>query len=177
MGGGLCHRDHAAANRLEAGGHGRARGSGAEGQAAHSGAAPARYARGPARRHLPGGAELSPGLGDLPAYSGVFLFRYPDPLTLPLDCIPQVFSYRLSEPLTSPHPPTRTSHPAPQALKALKFGHRTSPDPIVEMLVVQPVTSEGDLTYRLHVPSQGLCPFGDFLTPTTQFECCLSTLP
>lgn len=162
---------------MEAGGHDRPRGSGAEGQATHSGAAPARYAWGPPRCHLPRGAELSPGLGDLPAYSGASLFRYPDPLTLPLDWTPQIFSYRRSERLTSPHPRSRTSHPAPQALRALKFGHRTSPDPIVEMLVVQPVTFEGDLTYRLHVPSQGLCPFGDFLTPTTQFECCLNTLP
>lgn len=162
-----CHRDDATENLLEAGGRGRPRRSVAEGEGTHSGAAPARYAPGRARCHFPGGEDLSPGRGDAPAYSGASLFR---PLPRPSDpsswLHPSNFlmpALRTVDFAARPPPalqilPCRPSEP-------LMLGLRTSPGQILEMPVVQPVTFEGDLTYRLHIPSQWLCPFRGLLTP------------
>lgn len=78
--------------------------------------------------------------------------RCPDPLTLSLGCTPQIFSGRPSEPLTLPFPP----HVSPRRpSEPLKLGLQTSPGRLLQMLVVQPVTFEGDPP----IPSKWLCPF------------------
>lgn len=91
--------------------------------------------------------------------------RCPDPLTLSLGCTPQIFSGRPSEPLTSPRPP----HLSPRRpSEPLRLGLQTFPGRLLPMLVVQPVTFEGDLPFLLN----GSALSEPSPLPTTQFEYC-----
>lgn len=154
---------------MEAGGRAPALGSWAETRGARSRSAPARYASVTLTATLLKTLTLllcaATHLDILEPPSSA---RFPDPLTLPGVCTPNIFSGWPSERLTSPL--------APQILSRRPSAFESWPSDVcgqlLEMLVVQPVTFD-DLAYSVFPFLLNAFALSEFSPlPTMQYEYC-----